>query len=65
MLNDSVVLVCSENTLLPELFRGKRCFMLECSERKRIERFMRKNCKLKLSRNYGNNYIFLNFFVEL
>lgn len=40
MLNDSVVLLCTGNTVLLELFRSKRRYlMLECIEREVIERF--------------------------
>lgn len=40
-----IVLVCSGNTLLLELFGSKRYFMQECNEREVIERFERRNCK--------------------
>ena len=40
MLNDSVVLLCSVNTVLLEQFRSKRRYlMLEYFEREVIERF--------------------------
>lgn len=42
MLNNSVVLVCSGNTSILELFRSKRYFMLECIEREVTERFKRR-----------------------
>lgn len=45
MLNDGVVLVCSGNTLILELFRSKRYFMPECIGREVIERFEGRNCK--------------------
>lgn len=45
MLNDSVVLVCSGNTLLLELFGSRRYFMLECAEREVIGRSERRHHK--------------------